>query len=135
MADRIAFELVSPDRLLMSADVEAVMVPGGEGDFTVMPGHMPVISTVRPAVVDVYETWGAAPTTRIFVRGGFVDVTAERVTLLAEHATNLAEVDRADLAQQVRDAAEDITLAKTDLERANAQQVHDSLNELLSAVE
>jgi F-type H+-transporting ATPase subunit epsilon len=135
MADRLSFELVSPDRLLMSAQVEAVMVPGGEGDFTVMPGHMPVISTVRPAVVDVYDTWGAAPTTRIFVRGGFVDVTPGRVTLLAEQATNLADLDRAALAQQVRDAAEDITLAKTDTERARAQALHDSLNQLLSAVE
>ncbi|MGE0669039.1 MAG: F0F1 ATP synthase subunit epsilon [Sphingomonadales bacterium] len=135
MADRLSFELVSPDRLLMSAQVEAVMVPGGEGDFTVMPGHMPVISTVRPAVVDVYETWGGAPSTRIFVRGGFVDVTPERVTLLAEQATNLAELDRGALAQQVRDAAEDITLAKTDADRARAQALHDSLNELLSAVE
>ncbi len=135
MADRLSFELVSPDRLLMSAEVAAVMVPGGEGDFTVMPGHMPVISTVRPAIVDVYENWGGAPSTRIFVRGGFVDVTAERVTLLAEHATNLAELDRAALAQQVRDAAEDITLAKSDAERARAQALHDSLNELLSAVE
>ena len=135
MADRISFELVSPDRLLMSAQVEAVMVPGGEGDFTVMPGHMPVISTVRPAVVDVYDVWGNAPTARIFVRGGFVDVTPDRVTLLAEQATNLADLDRAALAQQVRDAAEDIALARTDAERARAQALHDSLNELLSAVE
>jgi F-type H+-transporting ATPase subunit epsilon len=135
MADRLSFELVSPDRLLMSAEVEAVMVPGGEGDFTVMPGHMPVISTVRPAVVDVYDSWGSAPSTRIFVRGGFVDVTAERVTLLAEEAINLAEIDRAELAQRVRDAAEDVSLAKSDAERARAQQLHDSLNVLLSAVE
>ena len=107
----------------------------GEGDFTVMPGHMPVISTVRPAVVDVYDTWGGAPSTRIFVRGGFAEVTPDRVTLLAEHATNLADLDRAALAQQVRDAAEDITLAKSDADRARAQALHDSLNELLSAVE
>ena len=131
----LSFELVSPDRLLMSADVEAVMVPGTEGNMTVMAGHMPLISTLRPAVVDVYATWGGAPTTRIFVRGGFVDITGDRVTLLAEHATNLADLDRNALAQQVRDAAEDITLAKSDQERARAQQLHDSLNELLSAVE
>ena len=135
MADTLSFELVSPDRLLMSAEVEAVMVPGTEGDMTVMPGHMPLISTLRPAVVDVYATWGGAPSTRIFVRGGFVDVTGDRVTLLAEQATNLAELDRAALAQQVRDAAEDITLARNEQERARAQQLHDSLNELLSAVE
>jgi len=103
--------------------------------MTVMAGHMPLISTLRPAVVDVYATWGGAPTTRIFVRGGFVDITGDRVTLLAEHATNLADLDRNALAQQVRDAAEDITLAKSDQERARAQQLHDSLNELLSAVE
>ena len=98
MADTLSFELVSPDRLLMSAEVEAVMVPGTEGDMTVMPGHMPLISTLRPAVVDVYATWGGAPSTRIFVRGGFVDVTGDRITLLAEHATNIAELDRAALA-------------------------------------
>jgi F-type H+-transporting ATPase subunit epsilon len=103
--------------------------------MTVMAGHMPLISTLRPAIVDVYATWGGAPSTRIFVRGGFVDVTPERVTLLAEQATNLAELDRAALAQQVRDAAEDVTLAKSDAERARAQALHDSLNELLSAVE
>jgi F-type H+-transporting ATPase subunit epsilon len=131
----LSFELVSPDRLLMSADVEAVMVPGTEGNMTAMAGHMPLISTLRPAVVDVYATWGGAPTTRIFVRGGFVDITGDRVTLLAEHATNLADLDRNALAQQVRDAAEDISLAKSDQERARAQQLHDSLNELLSAVE
>jgi F-type H+-transporting ATPase subunit epsilon len=135
MADRLSFELVSPDRLLMSAEVEAVMVPGSEGDFTVMPGHMPVISTLRPAVVDVYESWGGAPSTRIFVRGGFVDVALDRVTVLAEQATNLADLDRAALAEQVRDAAEDIQLARTDAERARAEQVHESLNELLRAVE
>ena len=72
MADSIAFELVSPERLLMEADVHGVMVPGREGDFTVLPGHAPVISTLRPAVVDVFETEGADPV-RIFVRGGFVD--------------------------------------------------------------
>lgn len=135
MAETLSFELVSPDRLLMSADVEAVMVPGSEGDFTVMPGHMPVISTLRPAVVDVYAVWGGAPSTRIFVRGGFVDVTGARVTLLAEEAINLAEIDRAALAQRVRDAVEDVGLARSDAERARAQQLHDSLNELLSAVE
>ncbi|MBI1178908.1 MAG: F0F1 ATP synthase subunit epsilon [Alphaproteobacteria bacterium] len=135
MADRLSFELVSPDRLLMSAEVEAVMVPGGEGNFTVMPGHMPVISTLRPDVVDVYESWGGAPSTRIFVRGGFVDVALDRVTVLAEEAIDLATLDRSDLAQRVKDAAEDIGLAKTETERAQAQQVHDSLNELLSAVE
>jgi F-type H+-transporting ATPase subunit epsilon len=119
----------------MSAEVEAVMVPGGEGDFTVMPGHMPIISTLRTDVLDVYETWGGRPSTRIFVRGGFVDVALDQVTVLAEEAIDLGSIDKAELAQRVRNAAEDIGLAKTEQDRAQAQQVHDSLNELLSAVE
>ena len=134
MADTIAFELVSPERLLMTADVYGVMVPGGEGDFTVLPGHAPVISTLRPAVVDVYETEGAEPI-KIFVRGGFVDCALDRLTVLAEEAIVLAELDRETLAQRVKDAAEDVEDAKSDDERQNAQDVHDRLNELLSALD
>jgi len=134
MADTIAFELVSPERLLMAADVHAVMVPGREGDFTVMPGHAPVISTLKPAVLDVYETEGASPT-RIFVRGGFVDCALDRLTVLAEEAIMLAELNKEKLAQRVRNAVEDVEDAKTDEERQHAQDVYDRLNELLTALD
>ncbi len=135
MADTLFFELVSPDRLLMSAEVEAVMVPGSQGDFTIMPGHQPIISTLRPSTLDVYAVWGGKPSARIFVRGGFVDAALGRVTVLAEEAIDLAALDRAELATRVANALEDTTLAKTDAERMRAQQVYEGLNQLLSAVE
>ncbi|MFN3233173.1 MAG: F0F1 ATP synthase subunit epsilon [Alphaproteobacteria bacterium] len=134
MADTIAFELVSPERLLMTADVHAVMVPGAEGDFTVLAGHAPVISTLKPAVVDVYETDGAEPI-RMFVRGGFVDCALDRLTILAEEAIMLAELDKEALAQRIKNAAEDVEDAKTDDARQQAQEVHDQLNELLTALD
>ncbi len=69
MADRIEFELVTPERLAFSEPVEMVVVPGDEGDFGVLPGHAPMISTVRPGVITIYE--GGAVRQRIFVAGGF----------------------------------------------------------------
>ena len=73
MADPFQFELVSPERLLMSDEVEQVVVPGSEGYFTVMKGHAPFMSTMRPGVVDVTK---GGQMDRIFVRGGFADVSA-----------------------------------------------------------
>ena len=89
MADPFQFELVSPERLLMSSKVEQVVVPGSEGYFTVMKGHAPFMSTMRPGVVDVTREGQAE---RIFVRGGFADVNAGGLTILAEQAIPLAEV-------------------------------------------
>ena len=134
MTDKVTFELVSPERLLMAAEVDAVMVPGAEGDFTVLPGHAPVISTLRPAVVDVYETWGGTPT-KIFVRGGFVDCAQSRLTVLAEEAIMVADLDRATLEQRITNAVEDIEDAESDDEKAAAQEVHDRLSDLLVALD
>jgi F-type H+-transporting ATPase subunit epsilon len=108
MADKVKFELVSPERLLISRDVGMVVVPGAEGDFGVLPDHAPLISTVRPGVIDVYDD-GVAISDRIFVSGGFAEVSGERCTVLAEQATPVKEIDRAavqkDLEQLQRDLA------------------------------
>lgn len=92
MADKVQFELVSPERLLVSREVEMVVVPGSEGDFGVLPEHAPLISTVRPGVIEVHE--GGAISNRIFVAGGFAEVTGERCTVLADEATLVADIDR-----------------------------------------
>ena len=134
MADTISFELVSPDRLLMSAQVARVMVSGREGDFTVLPGHAPVLTTLRPNLLEVSETEGGE-TTRIFVRGGFCDVAADRLTVLAEEAVMLNELDRAELEQRIQNAAEDIADAKDDDARDQATELHDRLTALLDALE
>jgi F-type H+-transporting ATPase subunit epsilon len=134
MADTIAFELVSPDRLLMSADVARVVLSGREGDFTVLPGHAPVITTLRPNLVEVDVTEGGE-TTRIFVRGGFADVAADRLTVLAEEAVMLDDLDRAALEQRIQDAAEDIDDAASDEERDSAQELHVRLQALLEVLD
>ena len=87
MAGTVDFELVSPERLVISAPVEMVVVPGAEGDFGVLPGHAPFISTVRTGVISIWS--GGAVTQRIFVAGGFAEVNPERCTVLAEEAVGL----------------------------------------------
>ena len=96
MPDRFPFELVTPERLLVSTEVEMVVVPGTEGNFGVLAGHSPLISTIRPGTIDLYET---RPTVseRIFVVGGIAEVTPERCTVLAEEAMAPDSLDRAAL--------------------------------------
>jgi F-type H+-transporting ATPase subunit epsilon len=127
MADTIVFELVSPDRLLMSADVVQVTLSGREGDFTVLPGHAPVLTTLRPNLVEVIAAEGGE-TTRIFVRGGFADVAADRLTVLAEDAIMMDDLDRAALEQRIQDATEDANDATDD-------QAHDVANELVGRLQ
>ncbi|MCC7274272.1 MAG: F0F1 ATP synthase subunit epsilon [Alphaproteobacteria bacterium] len=105
MADTIAFELVSPERLLLAQPVEMVVVPGTEGNFGVLPGHAPLISTVRPGVIEIFE--GGRVAERIFVAGGFAEVTPQRCTVLAERATPVADIDRATVERKLRDDRED----------------------------
>jgi F-type H+-transporting ATPase subunit epsilon len=92
MADRVQFELVTPERLLLSEMVEMVVVPGTEGNFGVLPGHAPLISSIRPGTIDVYE--GQTVTRRIFVVSGIAEVTPERCTVLADEALPPDELDR-----------------------------------------
>ena len=106
MAGRIGFELVSPEKLLLSEDVEMVVVPGGEGNFGVLPGHALFISTVRPGVIDVYE--GNRVSERIFVSGGFAEVTPERCTVLADEAMPLSSLDRAQIEESLKTAEAEI---------------------------
>src|ERR1700757_5061117 len=119
MADLIQFELVSPERLQFSRAVEMVVVPGSEGDFGVLPGHAPLISEVRPGVIAVFDDGKVDE--RIFVAGGFAEVTGERCTVLAEQAMPIAEIDRALAESDLRDAREDLGDAKNDHERAVAE--------------
>jgi F-type H+-transporting ATPase subunit epsilon len=119
MADQIQFELVSPERLLVSEPVEMVVVPGVEGDFGVLPGHAPLVSTVRPGVIAVFE--GNKVVQRIFVAGGFAEVTGERCTVLAEQAMPVADIDRAAAEDDIRNAREDLAEAKDEAERARME--------------
>jgi F-type H+-transporting ATPase subunit epsilon len=120
MADQIQFELVSPERLLVSQAVEMVVVPGAEGDIGVLPGHAPLISNVRPGIIAIFE--GSKVAQRIFVAGGFAEVTPERCTVLAEDATMLEDIDRAAVEVEMRTAREDLADAKDDATRDRLEQ-------------
>jgi F-type H+-transporting ATPase subunit epsilon len=93
MADTVEFELVSPQRLVKSQPVEMVVVPGAEGDLGVLPGHSLLIAEMRPGVIDIHE--GGKVDERIFVAGGFCEISPERCTVLAEEAVPVGEIDKA----------------------------------------
>lgn len=133
MADQVKFELVSPERLLLSADVDSVVVPGAEGDFGVLPGHSRLISTIRPGVITVFQGGRAAD--RIFVEGGFAEVTPQGCTVLAEHAVPVAEIGRDQAAQAVQDAREDIADSKDEATRNLAAKALAVAEARLRAVE
>lgn len=126
------FELVSPARLLFSGEVTSVTLPGTEGDMGIFAGHAPVLSTLRPGVVVVTKEGGA--TDRIFVRGGFAEVNPHGLTLLAETAIPLAELDAAALAQQVKNAEEDFADAMDAESKRKAQENLDHLKALQGAL-
>lgn len=128
MADKLAFDLVSPEQLLMSAEVDMVTVPGADGDFGVMAGHAPVIATLRPGVIEVTGSADGPP--RIFVRGGFAEVTPAGLTVLAEEAIPLDALDTATLDREIANAQEDVADAKDDERRRRAQEQLDHLKEL-----
>lgn len=114
-ADKVEFELVAPEKLLFSAAVDMVVVPGTEGDFGVLPGHAPVISLVRPGVIDIHDDGGV--TRRIFVAGGFAEVTGERCTVLAQEAMDVDELDRGTIETRLDVARKGSAAAESDEER------------------
>jgi F-type H+-transporting ATPase subunit epsilon len=131
MAEPFQFELVSPERLLLSGPVDEVVVPGAEGYFTVLKGHAPFMSTMRPGVVEVK---GGTGDVRIFVRGGFADVSPAGLTILAEQAILVDEVDAAMLAQEVKNAEEDVADAKDGAAKDAAELKLNQLKEVQTAL-
>ena len=128
MTDTTVLELVSPSALLKSEPVEMVVVPGMEGNFGVLPKHAPMISTIRPGVIDIYA--GGKVSERIFVAGGVAEVNPERCTILAEEAVAVsdlkaddaqARLEAADAALKAASTAHDKANAESELEIARAQ--------------
>jgi F-type H+-transporting ATPase subunit epsilon len=120
MSEKLEFELVSPERLLVSGQVEMVVVPGSEGDFGALPRHAPMITTLRPGIIDVYQ--GGKIQDSIFVAGGFAEVTETRLTVLAEEATKLAEITPEAVAERVKEAMAAVEAAKDDHARRGAER-------------
>ncbi len=101
MADTMQFDLVSPERLLASMQVAEVQIPGADGDLTAMPGHAPVITTLRPGILKVDGPEGAKD---YLVTGGFAEVNAEGTSILAEKATPVTDAKAADLEPMIEAA-------------------------------
>jgi len=132
MAEPFQFELVSPEKLLISEAVEQVVVPGSEGDFAILAGHAPVMSTLKPGVVEIQIN--DKEHQRIFVRGGFAEAGPDSLTILAERAIPLEELDTDVLSQEVQNAEEDVNDAKSDDVRDKAQEHLDRLKELQASL-
>ncbi len=121
------FELVSPERVLMSEDVEQVVLPGSDGDFAVLTGHAPFVSTLRPGVLDVTALSGRK---RLLVKGGFAEVEPTRLTVLAEQAYDVSELDGARVASELQAAEAQLSAAKDDDARFIAHTLIEQLKSL-----
>ena len=133
MAAAFKFELVSPERLLVSEEVQVVVVPGSEGEFGVMAGHAPFVSTLRPGFLKVSRTSGEE--LDFFVRGGFAEVNATGLTVLAERAIARSDLKADEIAQQITDAEEDVADAKDEATRDRAAETLQQLRDVQSALQ
>ena len=128
----IAFVLVSPEKLLVSQSVQMVVVPGDQGDFGVLVGHAQMISSMRPGTICIY-TEGVI-STRIFVSGGFAEVTPERCVVLAEDAMPLDQIDRAQVERTIEDEVQEVSAASSETERDTAERRLGIARTMLEAV-
>ena len=131
-ADKVTFELASPEALLISTAADMVVVPGSEGDFGVLPGHAPFISAVRPGVIDVYQ--GDKIDERVFIAAGFSEVDERRCTVLSSEAYPLEDLDRGEVEERLKDAEDDLRDADNDDERQAAETEIALCNAMLEAL-
>jgi F-type H+-transporting ATPase subunit epsilon len=127
MAATFTFELVTPERLLLSEPAEQVVVPGSEGDFAVLAGHAPVISTLRPGVIEITLPQGRQ---RIFVKKGVAEADPERLTVLAQTAVAVDDLDAGRLASELKTAEAELAEAKDDQSKRMAEMLVDVLRRL-----
>ena len=129
MAEKIAFELVSPDRLLMSVEADAVAMPGMEGDFGVLPGHAPLISALRAGIIAVEG--GSEGPDQVYIAGDFTEVVADRLTVLAEEAVPVDDMDRTDIEQRIQEANDELAGTEDGEQRRLAEGKVGVLQEML----
>ncbi|MEI2385619.1 F0F1 ATP synthase subunit epsilon [Breoghania sp. JC706] len=132
MAEPFQFELVSPERLLISEKVNEVVVPGTEGDFGVLKDHAAMMSTIRPGFITVKHVDGRE--SKLYIVGGFADVTPNGLTILAQEVTDVADIKAEHIAEQIRNAEEDFADAKGDDQRLAAATRLDNLKNMQSAL-
>ena len=130
MADTLKFDLVSPERSLASFEATAVQIPGSEGDMTAMANHEPVLTTLRPGVLSVSAPEGVS---EYVVTGGFAEVTAQGVTVIAERAMVKADVTQEDMDGIIAGAAEAVEKASEEAQEA-ARKVQSDVAALAAAL-
>jgi F-type H+-transporting ATPase subunit epsilon len=118
--NKVAFELVAPERLLASELADMVVAPGAEGDFGVLPQHSPFMSLLRPGVIEVYD--GGAIRQRIFVGGGFAEVNERGCIVLAEEALPVEDIELDKARQRLTNAQEGLAAATNDVDRARFER-------------
>ncbi len=118
------FELVSPEQQLFSGEVTQVVVPGAEGEFGVLANHAPFVSSIRAGILTIH---GDGAPKRLYVRGGFAEVSSGTLTVLAEHAVPVENLDAAQIDKEIKAAEEDLADAKSDEARTKASAKLDQL--------
>jgi F-type H+-transporting ATPase subunit epsilon len=131
MADKLYFDLVAPEARVFAGDVDMVVVPGAEGDFGVLAGHAPFMSTIRSGAIAIHD---GGQVTRTFIHGGFAEVTPDGLTILAEEAIDLTTVDPAEVERQLTEAREDLGQARDEDDTREAQGRIDKFEALMAAI-
>ena len=131
MADKLHFDLVAPEARVFQGEVDMVVVPGSEGDFGVLAGHAPFMSTIRSGAISIHS---GDQVTRTFIHGGFAEVTPDGLTILAEEAIDLTKIDPAEVERQLTEAREDLGQARDEADQRDAQNQIDKLQALMSAI-
>jgi F-type H+-transporting ATPase subunit epsilon len=134
MIQQFKFDLVSPEAKILSENVTMAVIPAEEGDIGVLSGHAPLIATVRTGVVEVYRDNMNDKSTRIFIAGGFADISGESCTVLAEQAINVNDIDKADIEKQIVQAEENLNLAEEEADRRRFQKRIDILRAMAQSV-
>lgn len=129
---KLQFELVAPSRLMLSVEADQVALPGAEGDMGILPGHAPLISALRPGVIEVEGA--EAEESRFYVPGGFAEMANDRLTVLAEEATPMSDLDRGQLEQEIQNLKEDVADAKDDAARQRAEEKLAGVEQMLAAL-
>ena len=131
MADKLNFDLVAAEARVFQGEVDMVVVPGSEGDFGVLAGHAPFMSTIRSGAIAIHD---GADVRRTFIHGGFAEVTPAGLTILAEEAIDIADVDPAEVERQLTEAREDLGQARDDDETREAQNRIEKFEALLQTI-
>jgi len=131
--DLIRFELVSPEKLVLVTEAQQVQVPGAEGDMGILPGHAPVMTTLRPGILEVVMRTGGER--RFYVRGGFAEIEPQRITVLAQQSIDVEELNASHLAEEIRNQQENVADARTDDVRQKAEFSLHRLQELQQALD